>query len=456
MIDLPTNYYGVAFSIARLRMLLGWEDASGSEALLERTLHHYATHSGTFGFCDDTDGEGRFDRYSILLIAELCERFIETGLEVTPNLLALLRNSVDVVFKLSNTLGDGFCFGRSLGPYADTAMLQILSVASYLKVMSSEEQSYAYSLCVVIVEKYIDFWFNNNLHSVDMWGQGRRVDAYRGKSRILGENLSLLHQIIGAARLWRTAGFGGVVPNATTQLQAWLCQTQPTFSLVPFARGVHDRALAIYRGAGRVFSLLMVNGGAGQHMNSPYYPLPFSPGLVEGVADSGYAFAQLMPKLMMQDGTELMGTAFFRNIRCSSSGSTHRICYELDGMVRLGRDVPIQDDRISCEVEYAFEPGRVTRTENFFPRQPIQISSVTLDFLSFSGDAQMVASQVRFHSGAVTALDVAGLDTCEIHALNDDANFRSPNGFMQTRVRGARRSFLATEPFAVQWTLHYT
>ncbi|MBC7917422.1 MAG: hypothetical protein H7Y28_06405, partial [Rhodoferax sp.] len=121
LIGLPTNYYGVAFSIARLRMLLGWEDATASEALLEKTLHHYATHSGVFGFCDDTDGEGRFDRYSILLIAEICERFIETGLTVTPHLRDLLRNAVNVALKLSNTQGDGFCFGRSLGPYGDTA-----------------------------------------------------------------------------------------------------------------------------------------------------------------------------------------------------------------------------------------------------------------------------------------------------------------------------------------------
>ena len=91
LIDLPTNYYGVAFSIARLRMLMGWEDAAGSEVLLDRMLKHYAKYSGEYGFSDETDGQGRFDRYSILLAAEICERFIETGLEVTPELKALLR-----------------------------------------------------------------------------------------------------------------------------------------------------------------------------------------------------------------------------------------------------------------------------------------------------------------------------------------------------------------------------
>ena len=40
LINLPTNYYGVAFSIARLRFLMGWEDQSGSDALLACRADH--------------------------------------------------------------------------------------------------------------------------------------------------------------------------------------------------------------------------------------------------------------------------------------------------------------------------------------------------------------------------------------------------------------------------------
>ena len=43
LISLPNNYYGVAFSVARLRYRLGWEDASASEALLGKTLDHTAS-----------------------------------------------------------------------------------------------------------------------------------------------------------------------------------------------------------------------------------------------------------------------------------------------------------------------------------------------------------------------------------------------------------------------------
>ena len=92
LINLPTNYLGVAFSIARLRMLLGWEDASGSQQLLAKILEHYQRYSGEFGFSDETDGAGRFDRYSVLLIGEIGERLIETEMDVTPQVKAWLRN----------------------------------------------------------------------------------------------------------------------------------------------------------------------------------------------------------------------------------------------------------------------------------------------------------------------------------------------------------------------------
>ena len=79
LIDHPNNYYCVAFGIARLRVLMGWEDSAGSDELLKKMLEHYRTYSGDYGFADETNGEGRFDRYSVLLSAEIAQKFIETG-----------------------------------------------------------------------------------------------------------------------------------------------------------------------------------------------------------------------------------------------------------------------------------------------------------------------------------------------------------------------------------------
>jgi hypothetical protein len=453
LIDLPTNYYGVAFSIARLRMLMGWEDARGADVLLDKMLKHYAAYSGAYGFSDETDGQGRFDRYSILLAAEICERFIETGLEVTPELKALLRKSADVALAAANADGSGFTMGRSLGPYGETAMLEILSTAAYLGVLTPDEKEYAYAYSARIAGRYMDFWYDPQLHSVDMWGKGRRTDTYRGKHRILGENFSLLHQLIAADAMWNRAGMKGAVPRA--DLDAWLARTRPRFRLTRFAQGGYDRALAIYRDGGHVFSLSMINGGPGQHANSPYYPLPFAHGIVAGIADSGAAQPQLLPKFTLADGSELLATAFIQDIRTREDGGGWRVTYSQDALDRLGKKAPVKDTRIAVATEYSLRHGAITRTDTFTPAAPLQVAGVALAFASFSGRPTMGGMTVRFQDGAVRSFAVAGLQGCGAEATDGNPDYRAPYGPMATVVSCRSGAFTFDKPLTISWTIRY-
>jgi hypothetical protein len=452
LIDLPTNYYGVAFSIARLRMLLGWEDASASQVLLEKMLHHYAAYSGKFGFSDETAGEGRFDRYSILLIAEICERYVETGLPVTDDLKALLRKAAAVALAQMNTAGTGFAFGRSLGPYGETALVEILSIAAYLGVLSPDEKEYAYAFSSRVAARYMDFWYDSALHSLDMWGKGRRTDAYRGKHRILGENFSLLHQLISTNELWNKAGMRGKAPRA--DLQAWLDRSQPPFALTWFAQGEYDRALAVFRDGRHVFSLPMVNGGAGQYDNSPYYPLPFAPGIVSGVADSGAAHAQLLPKFTLADGSELLPTSYIKGIEEGRDRGKYVVRYRQDELARLGGKAPVKDARIRLATTYALERGEVTRTDVYTPREAIPVQRVTLEFSSFSSQPRVDGNTVRFGAGDVTEYRVDGLRDCRAVPADDPA-FRAPYGPMRTVVTCALGPFTMTQPLTVRWSIRY-
>lgn len=453
LIDLPTNYYGVAFSIARLRMLMGWEDTAGSEVLLDRMLKHYAKYSGEYGFSDETDGQGRFDRYSILLSAEICERFIETGLEVTPELKALLRKSADVALNSARADGTGFTMGRSLGPYGETAMLEILSTAAYLEVLTPEEKEYAYAYSARIAERYMNFWYRADMRSVDMWNDGRRTDAYRGKHRILGENFSLLHQLIATNEMWNRAGMKDVAPRQ--DLAAWLERSRPAFSLTRFARGEHDRALAIWRDKGHVFSLSLINGGQSQHANSPYYPLPFAHGVVSGVADSGPAHAQLMPKFTLADGSELIATAFLKDIQTRAKGAGHAVSYRQDALTRLGKNVPVADPRIRVETEYTLQPGAITRTDRYTPAAPLDVVKLSLEFGAFSSGATVEGGKVRFSEGAVQAFEVGGLAACTARSAGGDTAWQAPYGQMNTVVRCASGAFSLREPLVVSWTIRY-
>ncbi len=453
LINLPTNYFGVAFSIARLRMLLGWEDEAGSKVLLDKMLKHYATYSGKFGFSDETAGEGRFDRYSILLIAEICERYVETGLPVTDDLKALLRKAVDVALSVANTAGDGFSFGRSLGPYGETALVEILSIAAYLDVLKADEKEYAYAFSSRVAARYMDFWYDPAMHSLDMWGKGRRTDTYRGKHRILGENFSLLHQLISTNDLWNRAQMRDRKPRQ--DLQAWLDKTQPQFKLTWFAQGEYDRALAVFRDRRHVFSLLMVNGGSSQYDNSPYYPLPFAPGIVFGVADSGPQHAQLLPKFTLADGTELLATSYIKDIKESRDGTQHVIRYTQDGLAKQGGKGPVKDGRIALATTYTLAPGRITRTDTYTPQGPLPVQRVTLEFASFSSQPKVEGNTIRFGEGDVTQYTVKGLSDCRAEPTNGDDAFKAPYGPMQTLVSCGMGPFTLQQPLTIGWVIEY-
>jgi len=453
LINLPTNYYGVAFSIARLRMLMGWEDDSGSKILLDKMLTHYKKYSGKFGFSDETDGEGRFDRYSILLIAEICERFLETGMEPTPELKGLLRKAADIALNVSNTAGDGFSFGRSLGPYGETALVEILSVSAYLDVLTAEEKQYAYAFSSRVAARYMDFWYDSSMHSLDMWGKGRRTDTYRGKHRILGENFSLLHQLIYTNDTWNKAGMKDAPPKA--DLQAWLDKTRPQFSTTIFAQGEYDRALTVFRDGKHVVSLNIINGGISQHDNSPYYPLPFAPGIVSGIADSGSAHPQLLPKFTMADGAQLIGTAWIKDIKTSQAGQRYTVSYRQDELDRLGKRSPVKDGRIKLQTTYTLEHGQLTRSDVYTPVGAQEVEKITLEFASFSEQPVIDGSTVTFAKGDVGEYSVSGLQQCQVAPTNGGKDYMAPYGAMKTLVTCSTGKLTMKEPLTIKWTIKY-
>ncbi|MYN39376.1 hypothetical protein GTP55_08325 [Duganella sp. FT109W] len=453
LISLPTNYYGVAFSIARLRMLMGWEDDSAGKVLLEKMLTHYKKYSGQYGFSDETDGEGRFDRYSILLIAEICERFLETGLQPTDELKGLLRKAADIALNVSNTAGDGFSFGRSLGPYGETALVEILSVSAYLNVLTPEEKQYAYAFSSRVAARYMDFWYDPSMHSLDMWGKGRRTDTYRGKHRILGENFSLLHQLLSTNEMWNEAGFKDVQPKA--DLQAWLDKNRPQFSMTTFAHGDYDRALAIFRDGKHVVSLNMINGGISQHDNSPYYPLPFAQGIVSGVADSGSAHPQLLPKFTMADGSQLIGAAWIKDIKTVKDGQRYTITYRQDELDKLGKRSPVKDGRIKLQTTYQLEHGLMTRTDVYTPVGAQEVEKVSLEFASFSDQATIKGNTVTFAQGDVTEYSVSGLQQCQSAPTSGSKDFMAPYGAMKTLVTCSTGKLTLKEPLTIKWSIKY-
>ncbi|WP_213981207.1 hypothetical protein [Sphingomonas sp. dw_22] len=449
LIDLPNNYYGVAFSVARLRYLLGWEDAAASEALLKRMLDHYGTYSGVYGFADETDGDGRFDRYSVLLIGEIAQRFIETGMEATPQVKAWLRKSAELMLLRASLTGEGWEYGRSIGAYGETAFLEVLTAAAKLGVLSPQERDMAYALSSRIAARYADFWLDPQTGSVNLWDDGRRTDAYRGKHRILGENLSLARQYIYTNAIWNELGYRRRAASAG--YAAWL-GTLPPVTLTWFARGAHDRALLTIRDGAHVIGLPLLNGGDGQHMNNPYFPVPYAAGMLSGSADATYP--HLVPRFTLADGSVLMPLAWFRDVKLVRQGKRTILTYRLDAMDRMGGKDSVADKRVAVETRYEFTPGGIVRTDRYRAAKPLDIRAIDMEFASFSGQPVVQGGDIRFGQGEVTGFSAQGLDRCEARPASG-APYQAPSGPFATRIACHSGALRLDKPLILGWTIRY-
>jgi len=449
LIDLPNNYYGVAFSISRLRHLMGWEDAKGSDALFARMLDHYRRYSGKYGFADETEGKGRFDRYSVLLIGEISQRLVETGMQPTPEIKAWLRRSVDVMLPRFNMRGEGFEYGRSIGTYGETCFLEVLTAAARFKLLSPTEERMAYAFSSRIAARYADFWIDPATGSVDMWDQGRRTDGYRGKHRIFGENLSLARQYLYTDRIWNDLGYRGKA--SAVDYRQWL-DTLPRSTTTWFARGAYDRALVTVRDGATVIGLPLIDGAEGQHMHNPYFPIPFSPGLLQGSADAG--FPQLTPRITLGDGSALMPLAWFKDVRVTRSGKTTVVTWRQDALDRMGGEDAVADKRLSIVTRYVLAPGRITRSDILTPAPGARIARIDLEFAGFSASPRVSApGVVDYGEGQVTRFAAAGLGTCT--SGEPGRTNRAPTGAFRSVVRCARDNFPTRGPLRLGWTLDY-
>ncbi|WCM26355.1 hypothetical protein NDN01_20465 [Sphingomonas sp. QA11] len=450
LINLPNNYYGVAFSIARLRFLMGWEDAGASEALLAKMLDHYRRYSGHYGFADETEGEGRFDRYSVLLIGEIAQRLVEAGMEPTPEVKTWLRRSVDLMLPRFNLRGEGFEYGRSIGAYGETAFLEVLTAAARFKLLGPVEQRMAYAFSSRIAARYMDFWVDPATGSVDMWGQGRRTDTYRGKHRIFGENLSLARQYIYTDAIWNDLGYRDTAPSS--DYARWLGGL-PASTTTWFARGDYDRALVTVRDRGHVIGLPIINGAAGQHMNNAYYPVPFSPGMLQGSADARYP--NLVPRITLTDGSVLMPLAWFRHVTVTRLGAVTEVRWRQDALDLIGASDARRDDRLAIETRYVFAPGRITRNDVVTGGNRARIARIDMEFATFSdGATPSGLTAISFNRGEVRSFNVSGVGECTGIPAPGQA-YQAPTGAFRTVIRCARTAVPRAGPIRLGWSLSY-
>ena len=359
LIDKPTNYYGVAFGIARYRELLGWEPVKYSAILLDRLMEHITQYSGAHGFMDETPGFGRFDRYSILIPAEITALVLATGWQEPALIRSMLNRSAHIVLQFANAAGTGFAYGRSIGAYGETAALQILSTAVALGgIFTEEEERIARGYCCRLLRCMIDFWYDEDMQSINMWEKGRRTDGYRNKNRILGENLSLPMQMIGAMEQWSARGY-----TWDQEPDHWedLLPTLDNCAMTLFADAPLPRYLAVIRDGGVVWQLPMISGGNEYFDRDPYLPVPRANLLLEAVPD--VAHGAWLPCLELLDGTVLMPAACIDGAAMSPTTDGCRVTMHQQGFVRAEKRPMELVAGADIRTVYTFRHGSVLRED---------------------------------------------------------------------------------------------
>lgn len=484
------NYYAVSYGIAGLRQKLGWSSPTFSSATnpalasmgardaLLYTLTNHIRNDSSGGFSDEASNthttyydQARFDRYSTLLIGEVVERTLEMGNEanLTPELKGYLRKSVDLILPQLNADGQGFNYGRSIGPYGDSAFVEILTAAANAGVLSAQEMQVAYAFIYKAAHRFDTFWYDPTLPtpSVNMWVKGRGTDTYRGKARVMGENFSLLHQYMYVNAWWNKLGFGGKAPMSDSDLQAWL-DTKPHYTLTWYNQPTdtahpYSAALITVRDGKRVINLNL-SQAPDYNSYTPYYPVPFSDKLTYGTTDLGYAL--LIPQVTY-NGKTYIPVTYYKNLNVQENNGQVVVSFDTAKFRQAVKNAAYTTDiDLQVHTVLTFSKGTISRTDTLSSGTLAGNIAVETDFTSFANFQSTTVNadgfSASYANSPATGYGTTGFDSC---VLSNFATAGAVTNPLSTTPIGQLNSNFActTRPFALtasnnrtfSWTLKY-
>jgi hypothetical protein len=188
-------------------------------------------------------------------------------------------------------------------------------------------------------------------------------------------------------------------------------------------------------------------------MNSPYFPFPHSPGLLQGAAD--LSFPQLTPQITLADGSVLMPLAWFTNVKVTRRGATTEVSWRQPALDRMGGKEPVRDARAEIQTRYLFTPGRIRREDRLLVKSGSRVRSIAVELASFSAQPRTASAATSFGSGVIRSFRTGGYGSCS-GAANRDLKLAAPTGQFRSLVRCERRlGGPANGALALSWELTY-
>jgi hypothetical protein len=202
-----------------------------------------------------------------------------------------------------------------------------------------------------------------------------------------------------------------------------------------------------------VIGLPLINGGPSQHMHNPYFPIPYSPGMLDSVADG--SSPQLLPQFTLADGAKLAPLAFFQHAKVTERGNRTVVTFQQSHLDKLGTQSPLADDRLTLSSTYVLEPGRITRTDVYTPKGTVALESVRMEFATYSDLPLQQGTTTRFGRGAVRKFAAVGFAHCDVAAVQNSVAYQTPTGPFATLVVCASPAHTLQGPVTLSWSLSY-
>lgn len=443
LINKPTNYYGVAFAVAKYRELLLFDETDTSSTLLTCLLDHVKAHSGEFLFMDETEGKGRFDRYSFLIPAEIASHLTETGMKVESTVLKMLDLAAKQALFMRNAEGDGFAYGRSIGTYGDTSVGEILSIAVRLNRLEEADalDSYLYNLAGL--HKYMTFWLDKDMKSLNMWEKGRKTDDYRHKGRILGENFSTAMQWVSIYENYEKAGYA--TQDYTLEEIKKRLKTEPMAHEVIFSKSPRDYRLISYRNGQTVFTLPLINGADKYYDNGAYAPFPQASRLLEPSPNTSIPY--YYPHFSIK-GKTYIAQGVYENVRVLGESILH-VDFHVTRFAQVGNKDESKSINKVLKVHYEFREKEISAQFIFDDNAFSEADTVSMIFPLFGEviNFESKDTDCTFEcSGSIKQLDTFGFKYVETNEmLQEETNYQTNHGQYQSTIE--LQSPLSHTPF---------
>lgn len=445
---LPTNYFGVAFRVALLREQLGWDIEGASTTLLDILIKHIIAHSGQHLYMDETNGEGRFDKYTISIAAELCELLVEFNKPIPDILREIMNKSCSILIQLLDAKGNGFCYGRSIGSHGEAIIIETFPVAIRMGLFSQEELPFIYTATYLAAQKITSFWYKEGRGGFNIWDDGRRTDQYRGKMRVLEVNLDMSLKMLRAEHHLKTVGLHHATTLSPTLYQTWLDKL-PKIKYFCFEKEAYERGLLIVRTPNHIFSLPVINGGHKYYSHTAYLPIPYTIGIIEGTPDEIRPF--LVPQLTLEDNHKLMPLSYIKDI----------LINEVEGQISFKQDVlcslkdpadPYPFEGASCVTTYTFEENKISRKDEFSIKGDLKVVKVSLELDTFS---TLISQDINtlYLKGHLSQFDVSGLNIIHTEDVSNNPIYHTPHGAHQLNVKC--EGIPNSPTFSTSWSFNY-